>query len=266
MSRPPEQPPDRPDDDREEYGAVAARYYDAAHGDIRGRHDVAFYRHLARERGGPVLELGCGTGRVLLPIARDGVACVGLDAHDAMLDVLRAKQPPPNLRLVRGPMQDFDLGDERFALIYSAFRAFQHLYAVDDQLACLAAVRRHLAPGGRFAFDVFNPDLTRLAAHTEDITEDASFADGTDTIGRWIGIERDYATQTQKVTVRYVRTRGTRTLEAEEEVFGMRWFFRFELEHLLARAGLVIEALYGDFDRRPFEGDSPEIVLVTRAA
>jgi SAM-dependent methyltransferase len=251
---------------RDEYGPVAARYYDAAHGNIAGRHDVAFYRDLARASGGPVLELGCGTGRVLLPIAHDGIACVGLDAHDAMLDALRAKEPPPNLRLVRGPMQGFDLGEERFALIFSAFRAFQHLYTVEDQLACLTAVRRHLAPGGRFAFDVFNPDLTRLAAHSEDISEDASFTDGNDTIARWIGIERDYTTQTQQVTVRYVRTRGTKTLQAEEETFGMRWFFRFELEHLLARAGLAIEALYGDFDRRPFEGDSPEIVLVTRAA
>ncbi|MCW5889981.1 MAG: class I SAM-dependent methyltransferase [bacterium] len=250
----------------QEYGAVAARYYDPAHGDLRGRHDVAFYGRLAREAGGAVLEVGCGTGRVLLPIARDGVACVGLDAHDAMLDVLRAKEPPANLRLVRAPMQGFDLGGERFALVYSAFRAFQHLYTVDDQLACLAAVRRHLAPGGRFAFDVFNPDLTRLAAHSEDITEDASFADGDDTIGRWIGIERDYATQVQQVTVRYLRTRAGRPLDTEEETFGMRWFFRFELEHLLARAGFAVEALYGDFDRRPFEGDSPEIVLVARAA
>ncbi len=250
----------------QEYGPVAARYYDPAHGNIRGRHDAAFYRTLAHEAGGPVLELGCGTGRVLLPIAQDGISCVGVDAHDAMLDILRAKEPPANLRLVCAPMQGFDLGEERFALVYSAFRAFQHCYTVDEQLACLAAVRRHLAPGGRFVFDVFNPDLTRLAAHTEDITEDASFSDGDDVIGRWIGIERDYATQTQQVTVRYVRSRGGRTLAQEQETFAMRWFFRFELEHLLARAGFVVEALYGDFDLRPFEGDSPEIVLVTRVA
>lgn len=256
--------------DPHEYGGVAARYYDAAHGSIRGRHDVAFYRRLAREAGGPVLELGCGTGRVLLPIAEDGVAGVGLDAHVAMLDVLRAKlaarTPPPDVRLVHAPMQGFDLGDARFPLVYSAFRALQHLYTVDDQLACLAAVRRHLAPGGRFAFDVFNPDLTRLAAHSEDLSEDAGFTDGADTVARWLGIERDHATQVQRVTVRYARSRAGRVVSREEETFSMRWFFRFELEHLLARAGFTVEALYGDFDGRPFEGDSPEIVLVARAA
>lgn len=246
-----------------EYGAAAARYYDAAHDGIRGRHDVAFYLQRARESGGPVLELGCGTGRVLLPIARAGIPCTGLDAHVAMLDVLRAKQPPPNLQLVCAGMQDFDLGDARFALIYSAFRAFQHLYTVEEQLACLTAVRRHLAPGGRFVFDVFNPDLTRLAAHSEDL-DDGSSPDGEDRVERHIHIERDFGRQVQTVRIRYVRRRGDRVLATDEQTFDMRWYFRFELEHLLVRAGFVVDAVHGDFDGRPFDGDSPEIVLVSR--
>ena len=100
---------------------------------------MEFYRRLARESGGPVLELGCGTGRVLLPIAADGIACTGLDPSEAMLEELRRKRPPRNLRLVSGRMQDFDLAPERFALVFSAFRAFQHLLSVEDQLACLRA-------------------------------------------------------------------------------------------------------------------------------
>jgi ubiquinone/menaquinone biosynthesis C-methylase UbiE len=98
---------------------------------------VAFHRELAREAGGPVLELGCGTGRVLLPIARDGIACTGLDSSEAMLEEFRRKSPPENLRLVRAPMQGFDLAEERLRLIFSAFRSFQHLLTVEDQLACL---------------------------------------------------------------------------------------------------------------------------------
>jgi hypothetical protein len=89
-----------------------------------------------------------------------------------MLEALRAKAPPPNLRLVEAPMQTFDLGTERFALIFAAFRVFEHLYAVDDQLACLGRVRQHLAPGGRLAFDVFNPRYDHLAADRPD-AEDA---------------------------------------------------------------------------------------------
>src|SRR2546427_7915658 len=114
--------------DENAYGAAAARHCDCAFTLFRSPSgDVDFYRGLARETGGPVLELGCGTGRVLLPIARDGIACIGLDPSEAMLEEFRRKRPPDNLRLVTGSMQDFDLGPDRFALIFSAFRAFQHM-------------------------------------------------------------------------------------------------------------------------------------------
>src|ERR1700693_3291004 len=146
------------------YGPTGAGYCDRALDLFRvPAGDVAFYGNLARESGGPVLELGCGTGRVLLPIVRDGIACTGLDSSEAMLEEFRRKDPPGNLRLLAGGMESFDLAPDRFPLIFSAFRAFQHLLTVEDQLACLAAVRRHLAPGGRFAFDVFAPKLERVA-------------------------------------------------------------------------------------------------------
>jgi ubiquinone/menaquinone biosynthesis C-methylase UbiE len=109
------------------YGTATARYYDAAYaGDTQLAGDVEFYTSLARECGGPVLELACGTGRVLLEISRLGIPCTGLDASQAMLSAFRAKSPPPTLRLVRAPMQRFSLDGDRFGLIFSAFRAFQH--------------------------------------------------------------------------------------------------------------------------------------------
>ena len=95
----------------DEYEGVLARNYDALYGVMRDPSgDAAFYRALARGDGGPVLELGCGTGRVLLPIAALGIPCVGVDASPAMLAVLRAKNPPPNLELVEARMETFDLG------------------------------------------------------------------------------------------------------------------------------------------------------------
>ena len=150
------------------YEQLLARSYDDLYRTLRDPSgDVAFYVGLAREIGGPVLELGCGTGRVLLPIAATGIACVGLDASPAMLDVLRGKQPPPNLELVQGRMETFALGDARFRLTISPFRALQHLLDVDSQLAALANVRRHLVAGGAFAFDVFDPKLDRIAVADE---------------------------------------------------------------------------------------------------
>src|SRR5436305_11297235 len=102
----------------DEYEGALALHYDALYGVMRDPSgDAAFYRGLAEELGGPVLELGCGTGRVLLPIAALGIPCVGVDASAAMLASLRAKGPPRNLELVEGRMESVDLGGRRFRLV-----------------------------------------------------------------------------------------------------------------------------------------------------
>src|SRR6202022_294603 len=187
------------------YGPTGARHCDSAFEAFRTPSgDVEFYRALARESGGPVLELGCGSGRVLLPIARAGSDCTGLDSSDAMLRELARKSPPGNLRLVPGAMQEFDLGS-RFAFIYSAFRSFQHLLTVEDQLSCLRAVRRHLAPGGLFALDVFAPKLERIVVFDEKEFEGARWRDGEDGTVPFSSVRRDPATQIMDVTFRYQR-------------------------------------------------------------
>lgn len=249
----------------DEYGRVTARHYDAAYAVRRDPGgDAAFYLSLARECGGPVLELGCGTGRTLLPIARAGLPCTGVDASPAMLDALRAKSPPAGLRLVEGRMQDFDLGGERFALVTAPFRVFQHLYTVEDQLACLARVRRHLAPGGAFAFDLFNPRLDRLALVEEPEAEDCRWQDGDDEVVRTVSVTRDLARQLQQVTMHYERRRDGGCVGRESTRFPMRWFFRYEVEHLLARAGFDDVALFGDYERGPFEAGSLDMVWIAR--
>jgi ubiquinone/menaquinone biosynthesis C-methylase UbiE len=252
--------------DADAYDQSVASSYDAEYAVLRDRSgDQAFYADLARASGGPVLELGCGTGRVILPIAREGLACVGLDRSENMLDVLRAKGPPDHLRLVRGSMSAFDLGEARFPLIFAAFRVLQHLYTVDEQLAALACVRRHLAPGGRFAFDVFAPHPARTALAEEPEHEDVRAPSGDGEIRRFARVLRDHATQVLTVSFRHERWEGgAKTSESTSEI-RIRWFYRYEVEHLLARAGFVVEALYGGFDRRPFD-PTGEIVVVARAA
>jgi SAM-dependent methyltransferase len=242
------------------YGSVTARYYDAAYaGNAQLEGDEEFYRALAREAAGPVLELGCGTGRLLLSIAAEGYPCTGLDLSQAMLDALRAKSPPETLRLVRAPMQDFDLGSDRFTLIYSAFRAFQHLYTVEDQL-----VRRHLAPGGTFAFDVFNPRLASIAQEEVEEAADLRFEYEGDEVVRYTTLSRDLATQLMHLRMRYERSRGGEVVENSLVEFDMRWFYRYELEHLLARAGFGDVTIYGGFDRRPVATGAPAFAVVAR--
>jgi SAM-dependent methyltransferase len=247
------------------YGTVTARYYDAAYGAVPTLGpDVDFYRALAREAAGPVLELGCGTGRALLAIAADGIPCTGVDLSPTMLNALRAKRPPRTLRLAQARMQDFDLGTDRFTLIFSAFRAFQHLYTVEDQLACLARVRHHLAPGGVFAFDVFNPRLDRTALVEEPEGATLRFRLDGDEVTRYEAVKRDLAAQILTVRMRYERRKGGAVVANDVVEFRMRWFFRFEIEHLLARAGFEVVSLFGDFDRKPFGAGSPAMIWIAR--
>jgi ubiquinone/menaquinone biosynthesis C-methylase UbiE len=141
-----------------------AEAYDAGMGaEADAMHDTPFYLALAREaaaRGQAVLELACGTGRVTLPIAREGIEVVGLDNAAAMLDVARRKAAAEDLDVtwVEADMRDFDLG-RRFGLVIIPYRSFLHLLTDADQAACLDAVYRHLLPGGRFATNFFAPPV-----------------------------------------------------------------------------------------------------------
>ncbi len=127
--------------------------------------DTRFYLGLARQastRRHAVLELACGTGRITLPIARDGIEIVGLDNAPAMLDIARRKASAEDLHVtwVEADMRDFDLG-HRFGLVIIPYRSFLHLLTDDDQADCLAAVFRHLEPGGRLALNFFAPPFAR---------------------------------------------------------------------------------------------------------
>jgi len=238
---------------------VTARYYDPAYTRLRDRSgDIEFYRTLARECGGPLLELGCGTGRVLLPIARDGVECTGLDASPAMLEALAGKAPPPTLRTVVADMHDFHRG-ERFALVFAAFRGFQHLYTVDEQLSCLRCVSEHLRPGAPFAFDVFSPSYERLARADGSEIEDVRFEVGGEEVVRTVALRHEAQSQSLRVRMRYRRAGGE-----EVEELRLRYFFRYELEHLLVRAGFGNLTFYGGFDRRPFDHVSGETIVIAK--
>jgi ubiquinone/menaquinone biosynthesis C-methylase UbiE len=129
--------------------------------------DVAFYCALAEETGGRVLELGCGTGRISLAIARSGIPVIGLDNAPAMLAAARQKGDDcSNPRWVEADMRDFSLG-QRFGLILIPYRGFQHLDSFADRESTLACIVRHLNLGGRLALDLTNPEILRpLAANS----------------------------------------------------------------------------------------------------
>lgn len=238
------------------------------------RPDVDFYVDAARQWGGPVLELGCGTGRILVPTARAGIEIVGLDSSAYMLEACRRRldaelaQVRSRASLHRGDMRDFDLG-RTFRLVTIPFRPFQHLLTVEDQFAFLGAIRRHLAPGGRLVFDIFNPSIHNLAKPDDGAETDEeppfTLPDGR-TVVRWHRMaERNLISQVNTGEIVYYVTHRDGRRERLVHSFKIRCIFRFEAEHLLARAGFTVEQVYSDFDRSPYGARYPgELIFVAR--
>ena len=230
------------------------------------RSDVAFYVQEAKAASGGVLELGCGTGRILLRVARAGCTIVGLDSSREMLERCRIKlaaEPAAvqgRVTLQQRDMDDFDLGPgATYALIIAPFRVVQHLTTVDDQLRFLAAVRRHLASAGRFIFDVFNPRF--------DVLTSADGVEREDTPEQRLPDGRTFRRAYRVANVRWV----DQVSEAEliyyvdgkryVQAFEMRWYLPAELQHLLARAGFRVREMYGDFGRGPLVDGAPEQIV-----
>lgn len=256
----------------DEYEVVAGLYdYVAPYTE---RQDIAFYAEMAKESQGPVLELGCGTGRVLIPTARAGVEITGLDGSAAMLARCREKlsiEPADvqsRVALVQGDMRNFNL-NRKFALITSPFRPFQHLLTADDQMACLDCAHRHLQPGGRLILDLFNPSIPILADRelgTEYGNEpEVTLPDGRRFYRRERVVARDYARQVLDCELIHYMTHPDGRQERLVQAFQMRWLFRFEVEHLLERCRFRVEAIYSDYDRSPFGSKYPgELILVAK--
>jgi len=243
------------------------------------RRDVQFYVDEATNVRGRVLEVGCGTGRILLPIARSGRAIEGVDASPEMLDRCRTKlrEEPDEVQrrvtLHQGDARSFDIG-RQFALVTAPFRVVQHLTTVDDQLGFLESAARHLSPGGQLVFDVFNPNFTALVSadgvEKED-TPNTTLPDGRSfrRTGRVVGVR--WIDQVSEIElIYYISGKPGEPVERHIQSFDMRWFLRAELVHLLARAGFRVRSFYGDFDRSPLTGKSPEQIVcaerITKAA
>jgi SAM-dependent methyltransferase len=238
------------------------------------RPDVTFFVEAAQASGGPVLEVGCGTGRVLIPTARAGISIYGIDLSPYMLDVCerRVEQEPPEvqarIQLDQADMRDFDLA-QTFKLITIPFRPFQHLIEVEDQIACLRCIQRHLADDGRFILDVFNPSLPHMAGEVtgEEVGSEPEFAmpDGRRVLRRSRVVKRDVFRQCQDVELIYYVTHPDGRSERIVHAFPMRYLFRYEVEHLLARCGFEVETLYADYDKSPYGSKYPgELIFVAK--
>jgi SAM-dependent methyltransferase len=230
-----------------EYDAIAGLYDEWSRTVVE---DVGFYVEEARKAGGPVVELGVGTGRVAIPVAQAGVDVIGVDSSPGMLEVCRtaaeAAGVSDRLELRHGYLAAPPVS-ERVRLVTSPFRAFLHLATDKERLRALRAVREILVPGGRFAFDVFAPG-------DEDIAE---------THGRWL--EREPGIWER---AHWDRERGVLTLDVHgpsgETQLALAWVEPERWRELIAEAGLEVVAEYGWFDRRPYRGGEDSIWIAER--
>lgn len=230
--------------------------YDAIVPDVPpGGDDLAFITALAKETGGPLLELACGTGRLTIPLAEAGFEIVGLDRSGAMLAVARTKAQVlgapvrERLRFVEADMATFDL-PERFGLAFAVFRGFMLLVDVEAQLAALAAARRHLRPGGLLVLDLFDPRLDLLHPGTvmPPRVISGELASGTRVEASPGQRTVDPVRQVFEEPWRFVERDAAGTiLRDERELLTMRWTYRHEMHHLLTLAGFDDLREYGDY-------------------
>jgi len=256
------------------YDSFIADYYDSSPILTRRTQDTAFYTHAARQYGDPVLELGCGTGRVTLAIAEAGYRITGLDISERMLEraaekraALR-KEARERIHLVQDDMAQFDLG-EKFRTVLIPFRPFQHLLETEQQVACLSCVRKHLGPKGCLIMDFFQTDPERM--HDPMFLNESLLAEYDLPDARHVALSERVAAfhrglQRNDVEMIFQVTHPGGKKERLVMAWTLRYFFRYEVEHLLARCGFRLEAVYGNFDSSPLSDDSPEMIFVARPA
>jgi SAM-dependent methyltransferase len=248
--------------------AILARLYDA----FPFAADLPLYLELAAAQGGRVLEVACGSGRVLVPLAQAGHRVTGVDASPHMLAVAREKlaaagpEAEANARLVQDDMRSFQLG-ELFDLAVIAVKSFAYLTERADQERTLARVTAHLRPGGLLAIDLMHPApgwlLEPVGSLRQDLVQDVP-AQGITVARTEAVVSTDLAAQVRVIRSAYEIVAADGAVTKRFVEWPYRYIYRFEAEHLLERAGFVVEALYGGYRREPFSSESRTMLFLAR--
>jgi SAM-dependent methyltransferase len=239
-----------------------AEFYDRLMSDPDSSADVAFYSSIAGSTPASILELGCGTGRLLLPLARAGYVMTGIDNVPGMLTVARRKAGDAGMAagLLLADVRQFEL-DAKFRLIFFAHNSIGHLHTLNDLQACLRCVRAHLADDGLFVIDMFNP-MPRLLAVAPEVRG---------RIGGFVGPagERVEVTETSRyddATQMLHRVWHLTPASGQETsvAFKTRVMFPQELDSLLHLNGFSVRAKYGNFAKEAFTTGSAQQLIVCR--
>jgi SAM-dependent methyltransferase len=240
--------------------------------------DTAFYIAQANEVGGPVLELACGNGRVLLPIASAGFEVAGIDLSEAMLAVAarrlgeQSEAVRSRVSLRYADMRTFDL-ERNFGLVIIPGRSFQMLLTPEDEQRCLDRVREHLRPGGRVAIDVFDPWLDALlpGAAGPPYAPRVEVGGHHPETGNEVRVEvlrrfNDTVNQVFEEQWRFTEVDDAgHTLRTDNETLKMRWIYRWEMHYLLERHGFRVLAEHSDYRGSPPAYGKEQVWVAERA-
>jgi SAM-dependent methyltransferase len=245
-----------------------AEFYDLEYQQFK--EDLPLYLELAERSGSPVLDVGCGTGRVTFALARAGLQVTGIDDSEAMLDRARAYMDRENslrsrVDLLRTPADEFRCAHP-YRLAIMAVNTFGHFLSQKDQIEVLDCLRCCLAPGGVLAVDMTPPDLTGLAQsegppvlHWEG-RDDASG----DFVQKWLSCRTDQVLQIQHYRIVYDTICHDGRVHRTAVEMPIRYTFRFEAGLLLERGGFAVEDVYGSYQLEDFDADSERMIIVAR--
>ena len=244
-----------------DYPEYFARFYDPIYEEMRSGVDTDFYLQAISETGGRILEIGVGTGRFFVTALKNGADIYGIDTSESMINILLRKIDPAFHRRVSiQNAVDFKF-PFRFNLILAPFRVFSHLLSVQDQLSACNNIYDHLEDNGKLIFDLYVPDPAMIASGINNQTDFRGEYEPGKKLSRTVNMKADIVNQISDVSMTFRWDQGEQEVEKKWN-FKFRFYFRYELEHLINRSKLKLEKIFGDFNGSELKEGSREFIVI----
>lgn len=243
------------------YPTNFARFYDTIYHQMRDSVDNEYFQNEIQRSGGKILEIGVGTGRLFINALNQGADIHGLDISESMLEILYKKlQKDQYYRISQQNIINFSF-DFKFDLIIAPFRVIMHLLDIEEQIKAIDNVYNHLNSNGRFIFDAFIPDLNQLIKGINNKMDFEGEYDSGQKIRRFVSTFPDLINQTIQVNF-HLEWEEKNELKHDDWILPLRFFFRYELEHLLERTKFEKYKIYGDYKGSELNKESKDFIII----
>lgn len=244
-----------------DYPEFVARFYDVIYKKVRAGTDHDYYMKKIFESDDPVLEVGVGTGRFFLEALEKGADIYGIDISRNMIEKLKEKLDKKyHSRVFIQDVVNMSI-DKEFDLIIAPFRVFSHIIEVKDQIAALNRIYEHLKDNGKLIFDLYIPNLKLLSEGMKNHTDFEGEYEPGMRVRRIISVRSDLVKQISYVSMKFVWEEDDKEF-TEVWNFPFRFYFRYELEHLIHQSKLKLMNIFGDFNENELSSDSKEFIVV----